>query len=246
MSTPLIIFTHIPRAGGTSMWQAFRAVYGRRVCRVSGKGPAGTRQKIAELLRNHAMDYDVLGGHVRYGIGENCSRRPCQYFTVLRDPTSMILSLYYKNQLPEIQDRKAKMRPGDFHETRKELQRRFSVTPEEFLQKRNNVLIRYLWGMEKPRNVTRTHLDAAKEHLLSNYVCFGLVERYAESMELIARSLGWESAPQVESRNKGGNRPQKYDTKLFELGREVNALDYELYEFAQKLFDEKSKINTKL
>ena len=221
------------------MWQAFRSVYGKRVRRITGKGPVETPQIVEELLRNHAMDYDVLGGHVRYGIGRNCSVRPYNYFTVLRDPTSVVLSRYYKKQIPEVQDRKANMKPGSFEENKKRIKQRIDMPTEKFVQKNKNVLVRFLCCTENPKEMTRRHLEEAKEYLSRDYLCYGIVERYSESMKLIAKTLGWEHVPQVELRNKGGNRPPKYDPELLEFGREVNALDYELYDFAQKLFDDK-------
>jgi hypothetical protein len=41
--------------------------------------------------------------------------------------------------------------------------------------------------------------------------------------------------PTVEKRNSGSNRPAKYPDEVYEAGREVNALDYELYDFARSL-----------
>ncbi len=222
------------------MWRAFKSVYGKRSKRIVGKGSAGTKQEVADILRFRPHDFDVVGGHVYYGIGKNCTQRPYYYFTLFRDPTSVVLSRYFKRSSPEIQEKKARRQRGDFEENLQKLKNRFNIDPATYIRNNSNPLTKYLRGRHAlDIEATSEDLELAKEHLRRDYVCFGIVERYAESMELVAKTLGWEHVPQVELRNKGGNRPPKYDPELLELGREVNALDYELYDFAQKLFDEK-------
>lgn len=222
------------------MWQIFRSVYGERVKRISGKGPAGTREAVAKLLKSEPFGYDVLGGHVPCGIGQNCVNRPYQYFTVLRDPTNVVLSRYYKRTDPQVQQRKAYNQPGEFEENLRKMKNRSVMGPEEFIRKNNNPLIRFLSDDEIRTGenlITREHLEAVKSRLQKDYICLGFVERYQESVKLIAQALGWKKVPQAQQRNTGGNRPREYDSALVELGREINKLDYELYSFAEKLFD---------
>lgn len=223
------------------MWKALRIIYNDRIRRIKGKGSVKTRQMVAQLLKENSHDYDVIGGHVRFGIGENCVDRDYYYFTLLRDPTRVLLSRYYKQLDPRTQMRKAKNRPGEFEENLKELKNKMDKPPEEFLQYRNNPLIRYLGGnyLEDNSKVGKEHLELAKERLQNDYICFGLVERYSESIELIAKTLGWKKIPSMERRNTGTNRPSGYAPKLLELGRKTNALDYELYYFAEQLFCER-------
>ncbi|WP_244156336.1 hypothetical protein [Desulfonatronospira thiodismutans] len=222
------------------MWKTFRRVYGKRVKRIKGHGLLKTREITAQILKESPHDYDVVGGHVRYGVGENCTDRPYQYFTVLRDPTHALLSRYYKLLQPEVQERKAKRDPGDYEDNLRKIKKIVS-SPEELLQNSNHLLLRFILGIDEDNEtqVTRDHLELAKIRLKHEYVCFGLVERYQESMELISRSLRWEAIPMAEQCNTGGNRPDVHDPKLIELGRQVNALDYELYSYAEQLFSER-------
>ena len=241
MTQPLLIFTHIPRAGGTSMWKIFRAVYGKRIRRIVGKGNFKTREMVAMLLKDKSNEYDVIGGHVNYGIGKNCVDRQYRYFTVLRDPTNVVLSRYYKRTDPIIQEKKARNKPGEFEENLRLLRNRTNIGPEAYLLDNGNPLLRFLGGTNRQveGRVTRDHLAIAMKRLQNDYACFGFVERYPESMELISRTLSWDQTPAVERRNSGGNRPSGHDQRLISLGREVNALDYELYAFAGELFEEK-------
>ncbi len=240
MSSPLIIFTHIPRAGGTTMWKTFRDIYGKRVKRVAGKGSPETNKTVARLLADNPHAYDIVGGHVKYGIGENCSERPFRYFTVLRDPTSIVLSRYYKHLLPHIQERKAKRRPGTFEDNLSKIRKKMSRPPEDVLMNNSNPLLNFIAAgnqMAEDR-ITREHLEIAKKRLAKDYICFGFVEHYPETMALVSRALGWKNIPVAEHRNTGQNRPSSHDSGLIELGREVNALDYEFYSFAKQLFND--------
>lgn len=241
MDSPLIIFTHIPGAGGTSMWKTFRAVYGNRVRRIKGHGLFKTREMTARILKERPYEYDVVGGHVEYGIGENCTNRPCQYFTVLRDPAHALLSRYYKLLQPDVQERKARRDPGNYEDNLRNIKRIMNRSPEELIQSINHILLQFLLGIKTDNEYqfTREHLELAKNRLKYEYVCFGMVERYQESMQLISHFLGWKVTPVAEQRNTGKNRPNVHDPSLIELARQVNALDYELYSYAEQLFSER-------
>ena len=239
---PLVIFLHIPRAGGTSLWRALREVYGRRMRRIKGGGSADTQERIAALLKERPYDYDLLGGHVRFGIGEHCTARPYRYLTVLRDPTEVILSRYYKRLRPEDQARKIRNHGGD--PTRVSLPTP-GLSPVEALRDRaRNPLIRVLSGLPQGRVNSHEGLEAAKKNLAENFGAFGFVEHYEETLELMAAELGWERVPQPEARNPGTNRPPAYAPEVYEVGRKVCALDYELYDFAQQLFDERRRAHS--
>ncbi|MDH3473707.1 MAG: hypothetical protein OEM59_08440 [Rhodospirillales bacterium] len=245
-ASPLVIFVHIPRAGGTSAWRALRKIYRDRLRRVTGLGTEGTYEKLREILLTASYDYDLVGGHVPYGM-HRFTTRPCSYITVLRDPTDIILSLYFRRHQPEIWMRKRLRKTGQAAPNRlPPLPDRPIV--ETVRKLRGNPMIRLLcgvdddWGRPQGR-CTRDHLEHAKHNLQEHFSAIAFVESYQESMQAMAGALGWKSVPTVEKRNSGRSRPARYPAEVYEAGREVNALDYELYDFARSLERERLRRN---
>lgn len=241
--SPLLIFVHIPRAGGSSMWRILRQVYGRRMKRVVGHGLERTYDEVRDLALERADAYDVIGGHVPFGIARG-SPRPVRYITVLRDPTDLVLSRYFKRSRPEVQARK-KMRRGEAGAVGLAAPGSEERLVDIVSGQRANPMTKVLCSAHQPRRqpnlkVTRAHLAEAKENLERHFAAVAFVERYADSVAAMAERLGWSAVPQVEARNRGVGRPKGYPAEIYEVGRRVHALDYELYDFAGKLFESRA------
>lgn len=233
------------------MWRIIHQVYGRRQRRIRGGGLTDTRKRLASILRNSPWDYDIVGGHVRFGIGDNCKRRPFSYFTLLRDPTDIVLSRYYRRNnpcQPKVLANKFRERGLDPHKAEEVLnaQGRPGAPIDAIRTAGSNPLTRVISG--KPRSAhegneptTKAHLNQAKENLASSFLAFGFVERFTETVSFLAAQLGWPQTPIPEPRNQGTNRPTQYDPAVYDAGREINALDYELYDFAERLFEERQR-----
>jgi hypothetical protein len=195
-TSPLVIFVHVPRAGGTSAWRALRKVYRNRLCRVTGLGTERTYEKLREILLTASHDYDLVGGQRLPKTGQAAP-----------------------NRLPPLPDR---------------------PIVETVRRLRGNPMTRLLcgvddgWGRPQGR-CTRDHLEHAKHNLREHFSAIAFVESYQESMQAMADALGWKTVPTVEKRNSGRSRPAKYPDEVYEAGREVSALDYELYDFARSL-----------
>ena len=222
---------------------ALREVYGRRMRRVSGLGSRGTYDKVRSILEDDSSGYDLLGGHVPFGM-HRYTDRPCHYVTVLRDPTRIILSRYFKRYRPEVWKRK-KLRAGGPLPICPPPQLPDRPLVETMRQLSANPMTRMLCGVDDngrgcPKGeITRDHLERAKYNLRHHFSAIAILERFQQSMLGMAADLGWESTPTIKKSNSGTNRPAEYPDEVYEVGREVNALDYELYAFAQALLDER-------
>jgi len=112
-------------------------------------------------------------------------------------------------------------------------------TPEwDTYQHFDNFATRTLGGgyAAKPQEVTRSHLDLAKERLARMDVVMTLEELPLHVLQL-ASSFGWDLGL-IDTRHKK-NQHTEADTVFshteLRFLREINALDYELYEYGQSL-----------
>ena len=271
---PLLIFLHIPRAGGTSLWSILNEAYGGRVKRVRGRGLQATHDEVRALAQEAGRGHRVIGGHVPFGVGRDCPC-PVRYLTVLRDPTDIVLSRYFKRMRPEVQARKLARHGADPQTTRIAMNPETPVV-DALRSQHGNPMTKLLSnaqasGLRSAVRASRTHLDEAKENLERHFAAIAFVEDYDDSIQRMAAQLGWSSVPRVANRNAGqaagsspprkltaplrdglfrllpgqhasgsgasadpGGRPG-YAPEVYEVGRELNALDYELYDFARRL-----------
>jgi hypothetical protein len=86
---------------------------------------------------------------------------------------------------------------------------------------------------------TGAALGAAKANLGAHFAAVGLVERFDESLLLFKKLLGWERIHYVRGNvTKGRPRGDEVPPAVVRLIEERNALDLELYDFAEKKFGE--------
>ena len=85
--SPLQIFVHIPKTGGTSF---------KRSCIYKNFKPESIfhYRGLKHFCVSSLTNYDFVDGHLNYGI-HNLTRRKCEYFTLLRNPIDQAISYYY-------------------------------------------------------------------------------------------------------------------------------------------------------
>ncbi len=187
-----------------------------------------------------SVNYRLVQGHQLFGLHQHL-QYPCQYFTMLREPISRIISLYnylrLKNIFPSINE--------DNMTIREMLDCGLSLTAD-------NGMTRFIAGTgldEVPYGcVNLKTLEIAKQNILNYSIIIGLTERFDESLALFKILLGWEKIPSYLIQNKS----QKKWISKQELSKEDIAFledylkyDIALYNFSSQIYqNQKEKIDT--
>lgn len=108
-----IFFNHIPKTGGTSLFELFADAYGPEKCfRHSNRdGKTGKHSPpIASLSDEQLVGYRFIGGHIPFSAAGRLKAlgRKVYHVTVLRDPVERIVSDYHFNRERGAADLKAK------------------------------------------------------------------------------------------------------------------------------------------
>lgn len=243
----MIIFTHIPRTGGTTLQGiAARQYRQEEILRLYGdaiENPAWalrmpTVNELAELKLVSGHNAFGLHGHIEYVYG---GYESIDYLTILRDPIERAISVYeyikrakghHLHQASQGLPLKEFVVCGITTELDNGMTRQISGTCGELPQAP--------WP-DAPVPVgamTRAHIEQAKAHLRDDYAVVGITERFEETVSLCQRKFGW-TVDGYQSRNVSRNRRERwrFSADTMEVLEEHNRLDLELYEFGLQLFE---------
>jgi hypothetical protein len=238
----LIIFTHIPKTAGTSLRHILVQQYCKDAVFMFYDDPTVTTKNADELLNevrsyfqdlpevndqkfNGLVKLRAISGHKPFGIHNLLPVTNFHYITLLREPIERVISFYYHV----------------FGRTEHSIESLISCKQSiEF----DNLQVRMLSGVgwKVPYGYCSCNmLEQAKYNLLHYYI-FGLQSRFAESLEIFSKHLGW-SQIQIVAENVGINKPEicNINQQTLHLIAEQNLLDIELYQFAKQLFEERQK-----
>lgn len=87
------IFLHIPKTGGISLAEVFKAVYGEELCLFLYSHAYLASEPDLLAARRQASQSRTIYGHLSFGIHEWLRIEPT-YLTVLREPVARIASFY--------------------------------------------------------------------------------------------------------------------------------------------------------
>jgi hypothetical protein len=162
-------------------------------------------------------------GHVPFGIHDSLTG-PAEYITLLRDPVERVISNYYYIR------RSPKHRFYDALE---------DLSIQQYVKNGINPLIengmvRFLSGRayDRPGKVM---LKEAKDNLREHFGVVGLVEKFDESLLLMASRYNWSNIA-YRRRNATKTRPTREDlsSSVIESIQRHNRLDIELYRYARE------------
>jgi hypothetical protein len=232
-TVPLVLYLHIPKAGGTTLGEF---IYNQ--CRNNSDNDEGlvrngvffttegffrndetvvTKEMKALLQRN---DLTAVIGHFGYGLHEFIER-PYQYITILRKPIDRVVSLYHYLQASDHISLQDFIFSSPYREIDNDQTRRIAgVNPEI-------------------GKCTAADLEMAKENLRKNFALVGTMERFDESLVLLKQKFGWTKAVSSYPRNVNNHKQETALTaEMMAALENQNKFDIELHRFANQLMDE--------
>ena len=249
----ILYFLHIPKTAGVTLYHIlennfdYESIYREHIwAKLFVKFP-------------NLSDFKLIMGHFGYGIHRILSQEPL-FVTMLRNPVERVISNFehelrsYTHPFSKTPDKKSILQiylDNPFHKQKYTniqtyylgldfdstlLVKSFANTPfSELLRATTSVPI-YL----SPQIPGDKLLDAAKKHL-SEFAFFGLAEKFEESLFLLCYTFGWKPIRRYSIINKAKERMNSSTlTKdIIDKIMECNKLDMELYEYAQKLFEQR-------
>lgn len=249
MNRAPILFVHIPKTAGISLKSLLRSRCDHAAYLDISEGWPEWPDLVTQVDA-----YDLIAGHVGYGIVNAFQRRPA-VVTFLRDPIERAVSAYYF--LRQIDDSHYATRFQGAERRRREhtARRAKELCLLDFIRSEpqiaaphlGNVQTWYLSSNEirrRPfRELRADDLQAAKKNLEQCH-CFGLVERVDESMTMLSHTLGWEPFAGLPHANSTRARPSvtDLDKPTLDSLRDLTRLDGELYRFATLLFERRWQV----
>jgi hypothetical protein len=231
---PLILYLHIPKAGGITMGDFIYSQLKQDEGNDEGLIKNGIFFMPDGFFRENEIDVSIeyretlkrndlraVIGHFAFGIHHHVYR-PCYYITILRNPIERIVSLYHYLQLGE------KMSLEEFA----------NFPPYREI---DNDQTRRIAGVNPPTGkCTQEHLELAKKNLIQHFSVVGTTERFDETLALLVNKFNWQKA--VSSYPKNVNTAKPASSSLSQST--VNAIqnsnlhDIELYKFGNQLMDD--------
>lgn len=233
--TQTLIFLHIPKTAGTTLHQIMDRHYRLdQIYWVHATQVAESITAFKQFPEEKRQQFKLIKGHMGFGLHQYVSQ-PCTYFTLLRDPVKRIISHYYH----------VLRTPNHYlHQivTEKQMDLKAFVSSGISLELDNGQtrLIAATNGDEDERIefgcATTDLLDTAKQHLLNHFSVVGTMEEFDKTLLLLQKKLGWKNiyyARQNTGKNKTTKKSAISSDTLAAI-QQQNALDIELYEFAQQ------------
>lgn len=228
-----IFFLHIPKTGGVSL----RTIVSCHFAPEEIFHVPDHESRNATLAADVARRFGYVHGHFDCLFVEPILDQ-IDLMTFLRDPVSRICSIYgfFRRQPRDI--------PADAVTLRR-IEYAHALSLADFIEVEDPIISGMINSGQ--RATLGGSFDASlstfarAQALLERSAFFGLCERFEESIELLAHTMGWpsDSAPPQLNSSVAGTRPNKVSREIRDRIREKNQADIQLYEIASALFEDR-------
>jgi hypothetical protein len=228
----LLVFVHVPKAGGTSLNAILWQVYGRRYVNYHSRLSKWSPQSISRRRANEIL---AIGGHNGFGFhksfGPGWRRwllseenvfvgRRVRYISVVRNPLDRLKS-YYRFATTfrayALHKKVKGLSPTDFFRVMEE------VGNTEF---RN----------QQCRLVGRSNVfEAARQRVITDYHAVAALEDFVPMVKHLAKTLRWPDVYDLKQRNQSpkGEEEEGWTDELVDWIKRNNSEDLQLYDFAR-------------
>lgn len=232
--TSMIVFTHIPKVGGTTLEYLLSKNYKiNRTLHVNGP----ELEARPYLLFKHSTLPDVVMGHHRISsVLYQLIDRPILHITLLREPVSRIISYYdylHTARTHAYYPKVSKMTLAEF------------VKSKEFVEIENAQALRFTGklrqkGIDLSRYDDQEILEEAKLILRDRMSLFGLTEQYTQFLIMLKRALNWQDIYYLrQNKSKQKTDRASIEPGVMDVIHRRNAIDIALYDYAKALFAER-------
>lgn len=232
-SIPLIFF-HVGKAGGSSLRDILKRYYNKEnVYTISSKNNKKAEREFTELSPAELAGIKLLMGHMHFGLHEYFPGADAKYFTFLRHPVSRLISSYEY----------AKRHP--FHQAHKKFSKA-NLTFEESLgfMTFNRVTMQLAGVQDKKIPCNDNFYNQAIENLERHFVFVGLMEKFNESVLLLAKTLDWTYVPPFMRKNVGNSDKTPVSQALKEKIAGLEYYDMKIYNYVKAKFDVTLELNS--
>jgi hypothetical protein len=258
-SAPVFLCLHIPKTAGTSLSSLIHSQYedATGCCEEEGQfcsgvyyfpgelgfiGGSTTRLPDRVVRTLHRNDLRAVMGHFHYGL-HTLINRPTIYGTMFRDPVERVVSLYYHLQRwPNPKNlgwswfARAGLKPLEAGTSLEEFVRTYPLLELDNDQTRRVAGEYPAYGAS-----SRALLQQAKTNIERSFSFVGVTERFQDSLQVAAILMGWSLEFTDRRKNVNEQRPPTASIPLEARAAilERNALDLELYAFANQWLDDR-------
>lgn len=226
-----IRFLHIPKTAGSTFARILRNQYRGKPRFVFTGDNKIDKERFSELSKVEKDSVGLFTGHAPIVSGiKEADEIPI--ITILRDPVSRV-----KSFCQYVSEGKSKYLLGMFPPERFDLDEFLYSGNSELSNLQSRMLINYEMG-EKGLLISNLNQDEIKlmalDNLFNKLTCYGLQEKFDESLIHISRKFGWKT-PYYEYRNrKDLKKLLKFEDRHINKIKELNEIDIAFYNEAKE------------